>query len=539
MVQPNTNRRRSSLLAIAACVSFFLAGQPFLSRLGMQDDETIIGCAFLEPRAAFLLHLRHARLPIMFMSYLGTLKAWLYQPIFSLFGVSVWSLREPALLAGAVSIWFFFLFLRRVAGERAALIGCGLLAADSMYLLTVCFDWGPVALQHLLLVGGLFLLLRFYQKGSQLSLAAGFFLWGLALWDKALAIWMLGAIGVAGWVVFPRQILRVTTSRRVAISAAAFAIGALPLLVYNVETKLSTFRGPGFSADDLPSKARLLMYTAEGRGLYGWLVDEDWQTPRIHPPHGALEEASLAISSAAGYPRRGLLLWAFALALLLAPLARGSDLRAILFALIVMVVQWAQMAVTVNAGGGVHHSILLWPLPQMLIGVSFAAASRRLGRAGRPVAACATAVMMLAGALPINEYYRLAWQNGGAINWTDAIDRLYAYVRTTPEKRILCLDWGIIEQLRLLGRGKLPLGIIFDAVPADGSAPDPHRIAEAAGDPGDLFVDHTKDFKFFQGRGETFVKAAQTAGYRREMLTVILDSWGRPTYEVYRFRAAQ
>jgi hypothetical protein len=75
-----------------------------------------------------------------------------------------------------------------------------------MYLLTVCFDWGPVALQHLLLVGGLFLLLRFYQTGSQLSLALGFLLWGLAMWDKALAIWMLGAFGVAGLCVFPRQI---------------------------------------------------------------------------------------------------------------------------------------------------------------------------------------------------------------------------------------------------------------------------------------------------------------------------------------------
>jgi hypothetical protein len=522
-------------LAIAACLFFFLAGQPFLSRLGVQDDESIFGYAFLEPRAAYMLPIGHSRLPLMLMSYLGTLKAWLYQPIFSLFGVGVRSLREPALLAGAVSIWFFFLFLRRAAGERAALIGCGLLAADSMYLLTACFDWGPVALQHLLLVGGLFLLLRFYQKGSSLSLAAGFLLWGLAMWDKALAIWMLGAIGVAGLALFPRQILGVTTFRRVAISVAAFAVGALPLVIYNAETQLSTFRGPGFSTDDLPVKAHLLMYTAEGQGLYGWMVDEDWQAPRIHSPHGALEKVSLAISSAAGRPRQGLLLWAFVLALLLAPLARGSDLRAILFALIAMVVQWAQMAITATAGGGVHHTILIWPLPQMLIGVSFAAASRRLGRAGRPVAACALATVMLAGALPINEYYRLAWQNGGAINWTDAIYRLYAYVRTTPEKRILCLDWGIVDQLRLLGRGKLPLGIIFDAVPADGSPPDPNRVAEAAGDPGDLFVDHTKDFEFFQGRGETFVKAAEAAGYRKDVLTVIPDSWGRPTYEVYRF----
>jgi 4-amino-4-deoxy-L-arabinose transferase-like glycosyltransferase len=533
MVKPNTNTRRFSRLAIAVCTFFFLAGQPFLPRLGIEDDESIFGYAFLEPRAAYFIPIRHSRVPLMLMSYLGTLKAWLYKPIFLLFGVNVWSVREPALLAGAAGIWFFYLFLRRVAGERAALIGCGLLAADSMYLLTVCFDWGPVALQHLLLIGGLYLLTRFYQKASELSLAGGFLLWGLAMWDKALAIWMLGAFGVAGLVIFWRQILAVTTFRRVAISVAAFALGALPLIVYNVDKQWATFRGQGFGAADLQQKAHVLMYTAEGVALHGWMVDDDWQAPEPHAPASALEKASRAISEAAGRPRRGLLLWAFALALLLAPLARGPALRAILFALIAMAVQWTQMAITVGAGGGVHHVILLWPLPQMVIGVSFAAASRRLGRAGRPVAACAVAVVMLTGALPINEYYRMVWQNGGAANWTDAINRLYSYVRTTPEMRVYCVDWGIVDQLRLLGRGKLLLS--FDFVPTGGPDPDPRRVAEAAGEPDHLFVSHTKDFEVFPSYGAAFVADAEAAGYRRDVLRVISDSWGRPTFEVYRF----
>ena len=67
------------------------------------------------------------------------------------------------LLAGVASVWLFFRLLDRIAGRRAAIIGCTLLAVDSTYLLTVCFDWGPVALQHLLLVAGLLLLVRFYQ----------------------------------------------------------------------------------------------------------------------------------------------------------------------------------------------------------------------------------------------------------------------------------------------------------------------------------------------------------------------------------------
>ena len=82
------------------------------------------------------------------------------------------------------------------------------------------------------------------------------------------------------------------------------------------------------------------------------------------------------------------MLYAFGLALLLTPLARGGALRAILWALIAMAVAWIQMAITANAGGSVHHAILLWPLPHMVIAISFAAAlasieGRRNSPAGR------------------------------------------------------------------------------------------------------------------------------------------------------------
>src|ERR1019366_2821564 len=115
--------------------------------------------------------------------------------------------------------------------------------SSDLYLLTTCLDWGPVALQHLLLVSGMLLLLGFYQQRSHLRLAWGCFLLGLAMWDKALVAWMLGGIFLALIIVFPQQIVRVTTLRRVAISVLAFALGALPLIVYNIEKPLATFRG--------------------------------------------------------------------------------------------------------------------------------------------------------------------------------------------------------------------------------------------------------------------------------------------------------
>jgi hypothetical protein len=171
----------------------------------------------------------------------------------------------------------------------------------------------------------------------------------------------------------------------------------------------------------------------------------------------------------------------------------------------------------------------------MAIAVSFAVASRRLGRAGLPAAAAVTTVIMLTGFLQINEYYRLAWRNGGGKYWTDAVYPLSGYLQRTPAKGVYCADWGIMDTLRVLNRGRLPLFTVWDAVNDDGSIPDAARIAAAASDPQDLFIAHTKGMGFFEDRNPALIKAAQSAGYQQHTVALISDGFGRSTYEVYRF----
>lgn len=512
----------------------------FLAHLGVQNDEALFASPLFQPKAAYLVKIGHSRLPLMLMSYLGTLKTLIYRPIFAVLGTGMYAMRAPMLLAGAASIWLFYLFLRRAAGNRAAAIGCGLLAADTLYLLTIAFDWGPVALQHLLLLAGAFFLLGFYQTCQAPRLFWGCFLLGLGMWDKALMTWMLGGIFIATVAVYFKNILPLITPRRVALAASGFLLGALPLVVFNVDTKLSTFRSnTSYDTHDVPGKARLLMATADSGGLFGWINNEDWQTTAPHPPTGIIHPVSDTISSLAGHPRHNLLLYAFVLALLLTPLARGGAWRAILWALIAMTVAWLQMAVTANAGGSVHHAILIWPLPQMVIAISFAAASRRIGRFGVPVLAGVLALTMIVGTLVTNEYLRLILRNGGGQNWTDAIFQLSDYMKGDSSKAVYCVDWGIMDSLRLLNRGKLPLRVGTDMVSkAQANDTDRQTLVKALASSDSVFLAHTKDFEFFQGNDERLVNFATTAGFRREMLATINDSYGRPVYEVYHFAAA-
>jgi hypothetical protein len=343
-------------------------------------------------------------------------------------------------------------------------------------------------------------------------------------------------MGLAAILTLPRQIVGASTARRLAIAALGFALGAMPLIVYNAGHHWVTFAG-NFHRDTIPiaDKAIFLMNTAGGPGLFGWMTSEESQTPAPHQPSSALATVSAGISAVAGHPRHHLLLYAFALALLLTPLARGAALRTIAFALIAMAVAWVQMAITANTGASVHHTILLWPLPELVIAVSFASASRRLGRAGIPAVAAALAVMMLSGALVVNEYYAAMVRYGGSAGWNGAIYPLSDYLKSASASNVICMDWGIAEPLQFLNQGKLPLSWGDDAVSKPELSPeDRDRVKRMISEPGSLFLAHTAAYEVFSGRSPKLVKFAEESGYRREMLRIVSDGYGRDFFEVYR-----
>jgi len=531
-------RIRARVLAAAACVLFFLAGLPFIPRLGIQNDEALFAFGVFPPRSgAYILHAAHSDFPLMLMSYVGALKSWIYIPLFAALDNEVWTTRVPMLVAGAISIWLFYLFLKGVAGERAAVAACLLLATDPIYLLTTCFDWGPIALQHLLAIGGLVLILKFRRQRLKLALAGGFFLLGLMLWDKALAVWSLAGFALAGVLTQGRTIAAAITPGTLAIALSAFALGASPLIVYNLHMRAATIdETVAYDIRGISQKVRVLEATADGSGLFGWLNAEDGQVRRAAHSYGMAQRTSGAIASLTGSPLRSWMLYAFCAALLLTPLSTGAARRAIVFAVVAMTGAWTLMAVTANAGGSVHHTILLWPLPQMVVGTSFAAASRRFGRGGRPALAAVLIVLMGSNLAVLNTYYATTVRDGGAINWTDAVFALSRSLKTLPAREIYCVDWGIMGSLHLLNRGRLPLLVGSDELSrSKWTTEDRDHLTAMVSHPDNVFLTHSPGFEFFPGLTTRLVEFGRGVGYRRETLSMVSDTYGRPTFEIYHF----
>lgn len=525
------------LFPLVLSATFILHGITLIPYLGIQNDEALIAGALYDPgRSISVLSIFHHKIPMMQMSYLGALKAWIYAPIFSIWKPSQYSLRIPALVLGAVTIWLCYLLIRCLYNTTAAVIGSILLASDTIFLLTTCFDWGPVVLQHLLLVAGLLALVKWHLSGSRSAFALGFACFGLALWDKALAGWTLIAMTMAGLVLFPATLRKYLTRKNVIAAFCWLCLGALPLIRYNLGHRLETFRNNiGYTTQGLEGKLTVLRGSLDGSGLLGYLVFQD-PGGNPQPPETLIEKLSFGLSRMAGNPIRTPTPYMLLGALLALPLVWKTPARKpMLFAMICACLVWTQMFFARGGGGSVHHTVLLWPWPQLFLGCCLAGIADKFHGRGMAIAVFSTVILSVSNFLVTNQYRVEFFQNGGAGSWTDALGSLYDFLQATPAKRIVITDWGIFEPMRLLSKGRLPLewggGLVDGPV-------QPVRIRqfrEVAETPGQIFVVHTDPFEEFHGVNQRLRDLSAEAGYQPEVITTICDRNGRAVFEALRF----
>jgi len=471
----------------------------------------------------------------MLASYYGALKTWLYAPVLH-YSVSYASIRVPALLIGSLSVFFFFPVVERLHSRRAAWLAALLLSTDAVYLLTTCFDWGPVALQHLFLVLGLLLAVLFVETASRLALAGSLLVFGLALWDKALFIWIFSGIIVATIVLFPKEVWTRLTPRNTKIALLAFCLGSLPLIIYNATHRLATYRAnTNFVWNEFHGKFNVLRSSWKGPALFGYLVHSD-DSVHARLPETALERWSFRTHSSFGDHPKNQTEPALLAALLLVPILWFTRARRLLlFSLLAAAIAWFEMAITRGAGAAAHHSVLLWPLPHLFLAVALAEASRFARRAGPWLIATLAVYLVIQNLLVVNQYFYGMARNGTAGSWTDAIYPLSEAVAKIPADRIVVNDWGILNPLELMHRGALPLMWAEDPYfPVNATEADRTYKAAILADRETLWISHTEGNEQFPGVNARLTATLASAGYQKQPVTTIADRNGRPTFQLFR-----
>ena len=522
--------RVTNALALLLCLLCFATGVLWVSHIGIQSDEALFTSAIYPPFGPqFRLRAFHHDIPLMVMSYVGSLKSAIWAPIFFLWYPSPASLRVPSVLLAAVTVWLFYKLLLEALGPRTALAGCALLATDTMFLLTARWDWGPVVLQHLCLVLAMLLLHRFWRQPWSRWLFLGFFVLGLGLWDKAVFSWSLAGLGLAALITFPRQVFQLFTPRRFGLAILAFLVGCLPLVIYNAKYRLVTFSSNAkFSTDEFEYKLALLKGTWRGDSLFGSIMRDEWDGPVLEAQDDS-QRLLFKINELGGHPRRNLLWPLLLLSLAMLPIVwRTPARKAAIFGLIFCLVTFLLMALTKGAGTGLHHSVLLWPMPHLIMASLLAAASARI-RFGRPALAVLIAAACISNLLLTTTYYTNMLRNGGTSVWSDAIFPLSDALKQERPNRLCLQDWGFFDNLRMLHQGALPI-----CVAGNPDTPEGKAYTKAQWDePGNLFVGHTEPFTVEAESRKRYLEFMKEAGYHKEHVRIFQDSNGRPTAELY------
>ncbi|HEX4165101.1 MAG TPA: hypothetical protein VHZ55_06455 [Bryobacteraceae bacterium] len=441
---------RAKILQSIALLFFVAAGVLCAPLLGFEDDELIFVNIFWHPNECFsrLPLLGGHAIPIMVVSYAGALKTWLYSPLLFFADPTVWLVRLPALLLAAFTIALTGRLLSLIAGSTASAMAVCLLATDATFLLTSTFDWGPVVLQHLLLVISLLLLIDWYGNQDHRLLFFGGLAIGLALWDKSLFLWQVTGLTTAFLFVGFAALRESWNRRNLWLFARGVLLGALPLIAANFRHHFATVKDNGHaSLAQLAPKAAFLRSALDGQAATAFLVDGAIaSSDRTRHP---FESIGLALNHVLGQAPSS---WRFYPGLILILLgiciARGTQRKWILFFFVSGCVAWFQSAITRNAGNVIQHAVLFWITWYCALALSLTALFTSPVRYVRAAIVLIVSTLCVRGALGIGADYGELIAHPGTSRWTNADTALTDLLLKSGVRRVVETDWGIKNVVR-------------------------------------------------------------------------------------------
>ena len=550
-----SSRAWSGVPLLLVCTLYLVLACVYLREPGLQYDEVLFANAALGNKdgsfIAYQISVGDVKIPLMLMSYIGAVKASAYAPILAVFPAAAVTVRLPAILAGLLALIAAYLFVGHVFDRRVALIAALLLATDPSYIYHIRLDWGPVALMLLLKTAALYCLVRFAKTGRVPLLAAGAFLLGLGLYDKAIFAWFLAALLLAALVVWRKRCRQWVTRRNVLIVALFFFLGCWPLLLYNAVTRGGSFAGqlslPMNVLGSIQNKTHVLLSTLDGTAVFSYVNGD--VPGALFPTADTIAGGGLSskLVSAVDTPRTlmpEILLGCMAALGCLLFAYRIENAQTSTFLLLVALIIQLQIYITPHATGP-HHVMMLYPFPQIVVAFvcstlvgrmwSSPARCKKLRRTVSYAAIGALVVLVASNVIVDAKYLRSFSREGGHGIWSNAIYDLADFAQENPRYCYVLMDWGFNTQMLLLSHGTIDKEEVFWSLLETG------RQVELAdwlyrrwmANPASAFVFHAPKYTQFDQPKRVFDAMLERYGLKEELLKVFRQRNGDPVYLVY------
>jgi hypothetical protein len=423
---------------------------------GLYYDEVLFVPASMGRHAALQTPYKNwLGIPLMVFPYISALKAWIYAPIFRLFGVSTLTIRLPVIIISCGTLALGYAVVRRILSPAWAVAFTAACVVHPGFVLQTKVDWGPVVLMLFFKALCLYFLVKWLETSRLLSwsLLGVFVACGLGFFDKFNFVWFIVALVVATAAVHGGEIrarLKNAPKGLSAVIVIAIAAAGTATVLWFV----------------LPLVALPQMHLISRRFLHFWAIYEASSTgsaTAFHwfkkPPPIPLWPGWVMLAAATGFL---LLTLAFCCS---NPQARfrvhSRTLRFSVWCLIMFIVIFTEVVMTPQAGGP-HHTLMLFPLDVL---ACFAAAfvfAKILPVWGHRVATifCGLALVIWAG-FQIqglqSHFRRFGDPNLFRGRWSPRVEELADYLNTNGNQLdgIYFVDWGIGKQMQALCRREI------------------------------------------------------------------------------------
>ena len=442
----HSRRYLANALAIAAASVFVLVASRRIDLPGLYMDEVDFVNAARGGFDDTMIYRRLGSVPLLIMPYLGALKAWIYAPVFWVFGVSALTIRLPAILIAALTLLIFFQLMRGHVGVVWATITTWLMAVDPANLFPSRLDWGPTVLMHFFQAAMLALWFNYRDKPNLWKLLLICICAGLGFFDKFNFIWLIVAFILGIALCYPDSLknLWVSCSRFVRAVAGIVLLIGLGATLFLI---LPILHLHAASPPPLNLKWDGLLSAFSGAAVaYQIFLSDSWIISFV-PFWLIVTDCYLAL----------------ACLFFLGQQAEAQENRRHgFFLLLISFLVFVQILVTPQAGGP-HHYSMIFPLP--LLAFVFLAqplyrqvATKTRRRFAALLLVSAAVCVFTVNLYNLGEYLaRLRANSHYNARWSPEIYSLSQYINEhgLEAQRVISVDWGLHNQLHALAPRKL------------------------------------------------------------------------------------
>ena len=461
-------------------------------------------------------------IPILLMPYIGALKAYIFFPIFGLFGVSPITMRLPDVLITAGALYIMYKLVREQAGYFLSICVLLITAFNASFIMFTRLDNGPVVLDFLLKILALFSLLYFIKTYKLLYLSLFWLFMFLGEFNKLNFLWYVNAFTAAAVLIYGLSIWKdVKKPKRIKVIAISVA-GYVACIAYYLYINISMHLGSSFGFVGWNTIYIVLAPVVDGSWFYNYaLSPNNLSSPIIFWAQVVVIFLGTAIIGWRIYKNR-------------------TDFQSYKFYLLItlsLLLLLVQLSVTKQATAGWHY-FSIFPL----LGIVFILALSQIVRAflnkaamlGSIIIGLVVIIFCIHQLYVYGRYASLYGKTPSNLIWSNAIYDLSQYTKQHKDAKFISMDWGTQTQLIGFDPVKSKYYEAFGPIAVNNSLLSQDTFQQYISTKSNAYyITHTNNALVMKEQSRDFLRLAEYHGYEPVIVKEI-DDGSTPVFDIYR-----